>query len=248
MFTLVGYDQSVDTAGVLTLHAALPDPHVRIVGNDVIVPELKQLMYAYATGPSITQAQLQSPTLRRQTLFDIHPLDRAANPSSLPPFVSLIDNPIELATDEALNFAAAEDGAGAARQIGIVALGDGDLKIPAGDIYTVRVTSATAAIANAWTNVALTFGQVLPAGRYAVVGAQFFSTTLNAFRFVFAGGIWRPGGIGNQAVNHEAPPAQRFGGWGTWGEFEHNTPPTVDLLCTAADATQTGFLDLVKIK
>ncbi len=247
MFTTVAYDQSVDTSAVLTLHNAVPDPHVRINGADVIVPALNKIVFLLASGANITLAQMQSPSLRAKTLYDLFPLNRAALPPSIPPFIDLTAEPIELAVNEALDFAAAEDAVGAARQIGIVGLGDAAYALPGGPIETVRVTATTTLVVDTWTNGALTFGQVLRAGTYAVVGAQFFSTNLLAFRLVFPGYPWRPGGIGNQAVNHIAPMKQRMGGWGVWGTFMHNTPPTVDFLASVADAAETGFLDLIKI-
>ncbi len=247
MFTLVAYDQSVDTNAVLTLHTAVADGTVRVNVNDIIVPALNKIIWAFANGANITLAQLQSPSLRAKTLYDLFPLNRAALPPNVPPIVDLGVSPIELAVNEALNFAAAEDAVGVARQVGLIALGDGAHDIPAGPIETVRVTATTTLVVDTWTNAALTFGQVLRAGTYAVVGAQFFSTNMLGFRLFFPGNPWRAGGIGNNAVNNIAYPKQRFGGWGVWGTFLHNTPPTVDFLASVADTTETGFLDLIKI-
>jgi hypothetical protein len=51
-FTLIGYSETQDTSGNLTNVAALADPHVRVIGDDVIVPDdLNYLASAYQSWP-----------------------------------------------------------------------------------------------------------------------------------------------------------------------------------------------------
>ena len=74
-----------------------------------------------------------------------------------------------------------------------------------------------------------------------------FSTGLICARLVFVGYQWRPGVIGfasNILFNREA---FRDGKWGSFGEFAHNTPPTVDFFSSSADTAETLYLDLVKV-
>lgn len=246
-FTLVGWSESQDSGGVLVPVAALADPHVRVVGDDIIVPELNKLMGIAAFGLNLTQAQLQSPTLRRFVNLDLRPCVVAALITTIDPFIDLRKNPIELAVDEALNALISEDNAGAVIDNVFAWLGDGDLAIPDGEIFTVRATSATTCVANAWTNGALTFTQALPAGRYALVGARGESTNLKAFRFVFTGSPWRPGALGYAGIGTNDFSQFRMGKSGVWGEFAHNTPPTVDFMAGAADAAEVLHLDLVKL-
>jgi len=35
---------------------------------------------------------------------------------------------------------------------------------------------------------------------------------------------------------------------GVWGEFTHDSPPTVDFLSVSADTSETVYLDIVKIE
>ena len=70
-FTLVGYTESQDTSNALTAVAALADPHVTINGDDIIIPELNQLLGIYASGTTITRAQLRSPSLRRVVNLEV---------------------------------------------------------------------------------------------------------------------------------------------------------------------------------
>lgn len=249
MFTVVAWDQLIDTTGVLTLHTAVPDPHVRTQGNDVVVPnDLNQVVLAYAGGAGpITRAQLQSPSLRSVLNPEIAPIDIAAVPATPPLVMDLRDSPLVLTKGEFLDFAAAESGAGAQRQIGLVWLADGPIKVDTRPFFTIRVTSATTLVANAWTNAGLTFDQTLPAGQYALVGARFRSASGIAFRFVIPGFLWRPGALMFAATGAYDEPWFRAGNLGEWATFAHNAPPTVDFLATAADTAETGELDLVKV-
>ena len=248
MWTLIGYTESQDSA-TLTGVAALADQHVRVSGDDITVPRaLPTVIGSAALGTDITRAQLRSPSLRRVVNFEIMPIGRgAAEPGSPPAVVVFPNNPIPIVGDESLNAFAAEDGVGATRSTVLVMLADGPVAPVGGEIFTVRVTGATTLTANAWTNGALTFDQTLPVGRYQIVGARQESTGLQAFRFVFVGGLWRPGWLGTDAAADILTPGQRYGGWGAWGEFDQLTPPTVDWLSNSADAAETGEIDLVKI-
>ena len=247
MHTLIAFSASIDSASPIAV-AALADQHVRVSGNDIIVPaELNALIGAFAFGVSLTRAQLVSPSLRRIINQELAPINIAALPVSPTAWIDQLRNPIVLDPQEALNVFAAENAVGASRVNAGIWLGDGVIEPVSGDIRTVRVTGATALVANAWTNGGLTFDQSLPAGRYQVVGARFESANLQLARLVFVGGTWRPGCIGYAAASAVEHDAFRGGNMGVWGEFEHNTPPTVDFLANAADAAQAGELDLIKI-
>lgn len=245
-FSTVAWSESQDSATLVNA-AAVADPHVRVVADDIIVPGFApQLAAYYAVGVGITQAQLSSPTLRRVFNLDIEPADRLAEPTTLPPIHDLFDNPIPLAATEALNALVAEDTAGADRNTVLAWLADKAAVPDKRPDYTIRATNTTTLTTFAWTNGALTFSQTLPAGKYDIVGARAQSAGLLAFRFVLIGGIARPGGIGFDADVDTDPMGQRHGGWGVWGSFEHDAPPTVDFLSVSADTSQVVHLDLVK--
>jgi len=246
MFTLVGYTESQDSAS-LTNVAALADPHVRVSGDDITVPS--QLAYVggvYAIGASITRAQLVSPSIRRRYPLEVVPVEIAAEPADPVKYFPLFDNPIALDPDESLNFQAAENGSSSQQSSGFVWLCDGAIApITGAEIFTIRATNTSTLTAYAWTNGALTFNDTLPAGDYALVGARGSSAGLIAFRFVFSQYAWRPGAIGMDTTGEVGAPIFRFGKLGEWGQFSHNTPPTVDFLSLSADTSQTVDLDLI---
>lgn len=249
MFTVGGWTASVDQAAMAAI-AGIPDPHLTISGNDLRVPGwANKLMGVYAQGVNITQAQLVSPSLRAFAPFDVEPIDRgAATPSSPNLYVDLYGHEWEFVVDESINFLASEDAAGASRLCGFVFLTDGNYPQASGEIITVRATSATALVAFTWTNVPLTFANVLPAGTYSIVGMRAESAGMLAARLVLPGYGYRPGCLGQIATNKVQDVENRFryGNAGVWGTFRNTVPPTVDAFSATADATQTYWLDLIK--
>jgi hypothetical protein len=138
-------------------------------------------------------------------------------------------------------------GAGAQVNSMVVFLGDGKIAPISGDARTIQATGSAAAVAGAWTNTTLTFADTLPSGQYQLVGAKFVSTTAFACRFLIPGQYARPGVIGQQVLSD--PEIRRFrdGSVGLLGTFAHDNPPSVDVLCNAADAAAVMFfwLDVI---
>jgi len=245
-FTLVAYSSAA--AGInaaLTALAAVPDPHVRVVANDIIVPaDFNVLWGSYGVGATLTRAQLQSPALRRILQIDVAPFDTGSALPASPRKVYFRDaDPIPLDPAEALN--AFITNTASDRETVLAWLGPGASKPDNRPCYTMRATATPTAVAGAWTNGSLTFDQTLPSGTYDLVGARGRSTNLIAFRFVFVGGTYRPGAIGYAASAIQDYDKFRDGNLGVWGSFKHNAPPTVDFLANAADAAFTLELDLV---
>jgi hypothetical protein len=247
MFHLCGYYESQDSA-VLVPTAALADPAMTVSGDNISIPDYaSMLMGVCGIGANLTRAQLQSPALRRVINYEVRGLNVNAEPLN-PPVADIFPaSPIQLDIDEQLQAHMSEDAAGASAATILVFLADKAIEPVGGEIFTIRVTNATTLVVNTWTNGALTFDQVLPVGRYAIVGARFESAGLQAFRFLFQGSTPRPGGIGCDAAADLEVRGQRFGGWGVWGEFQSTNPPTVDFLSVSADTSQVGLLDLIKI-
>lgn len=244
-FTLVGFSESQDSATLANI-AALADQHVTVSGDDIRVPALNQLAGYHFHGPNFTLGQVSSPSLRVQTLIDVEPADVAAEPASPPAFHDLFANPIPLVASESLNSLMAEDAAGASRVTALVWFSDGPISPVTGKIQTVRATGSATLTANAWTNVALTFSQTLPAGDYQIVGMRAQSAGCQAARIVSPGGGWRPGVIGFDADGDLDAPRFRMGQCGVMAEFAHDAPPTVDFLSISADTSEVVHFDLIK--
>lgn len=248
MFTLVGFSELQDTGAVLTNVAALADQHVRVEGDNIVIPAgMNNLLGAFAIGAMIDRARIETPSLRRTLLLDLPELNVAAEPVFPNALFNAFYNPIPLDEFEPMRALVAEAASGAEQETVLVWLGDGPQAPVTGEIYTVQALSATTLTAYAWTNGALTFSQTLPAGRYQVVGFRAQSNGLLAARLVFVGGTWRPGAIGTDAASDVGHSLFRRGALGVWGEFTHDQPPTVDFLSASADAAETVHLDVIKV-
>lgn len=249
MFTLAGFFES-SGATSLTEAAALADPHLRVSGDDIIVPPLGKLAGVYAKSFSCNDARLESPSLRRFVNLAIHPVregDSHLNRNPEDYWLDLFDHMIELDVSEAVNLKIAQSAAADA-VYGLIWFADGIDPVPEGPIRTIRASSSTTLTANAWSNLALTFDEDLPAGRYAIVGAAGQSAGMVGFRLLLPGYAWRPGTIGIIDVSYVSMRSFRYGGKGSWGEFEHDLPPSVDVLSISADTSEKVWLDLVQVR
>jgi hypothetical protein len=254
MLTLVAYYESVDQAAAFVALNGVADPHVRVTGDDIQVPTLNQVV-AIAGGVDTTvagRARLVAPSLRAKSSYMIAPLNgqaaAAQEPDTPQAVVDLRASPLVLDFSEQLNFEAFANPAAAQVQWGCVWLADGPVVAISGAMFTVRCTSATALVAGAWTNVALTFDEDLPRGRYQIVGFRPESAGMIAARLYLVGGTWRPGALGCDLVGDQQHSMFRNGGMGVMGEFEDIEPPTVDALAVSADAAQVYYLDLIQLR
>jgi hypothetical protein len=261
-FTTIGFAETASLSS-LTAIQALSDQHVRINDDDVVVPELDQVLAAFAISANIENAALASPSLRRMFYPRLSKLCVAAN---LPDNQAVDeggaatytiygedyindfrDTPIPLVQSEKLNFQI-DNGGNSEQMFAVVFLGDGTPVKETGPMFTIKATNTDSLTANVWTNGALTFAEDLPAGRYAVVGMAYKSATAIAARLVFIGGKWRPGCIAKSDYNRYEPAMFRLGQMGVFGEFEFDQPPTVDFLANAADSSQEIWLDLIQVR
>lgn len=248
MFTTVAWSESQDSAAVLVNVAGVPDQSVTVTADDIVVPgDMANLAGVLAVGATITLARIEAPSLRRMILFDVHPINIGAEPI----FPSVLNkrfySPIMLDPAESLRAQVAEAAAGAEQETVVAWLSDGPLVPVTGEIFRIRAVGTTNLVAFNWSNVPITLGQTLPAGRYQVVGMSAMSAGCIAARLVFVGYQWRPGCVGIDALSDAGDEIFCNGNLGVWGEFEHTQPPTVDFLSVSADAAETVFLDLIKV-
>lgn len=247
MMHMIAYETSASEAA-LTAITPVPDPTLRIAGNDFYVPAtLNQVVACAAMVNSATatvRAQLQSPSLRALLNFDINPIVNGLVFGNLPPSARFWQTPLQLVTNEPLD-CYIQNGANVMNRA-LVILADGPIKPVQGKIYTVRATGSASLVTATWVNTQLTFSQTLPSGTYQVVGFRAWSANLVAARIYFVGSPWRPGSFGlNTAANNEWPDF-RYGNTGVWGQFDNTVPPTVDCL-GITDTAQEFEFDLIKV-
>lgn len=252
MLTTIAFYESTDQAAAFVALNGVPDPHVRVTGDDIQIPSLNQVV-AVAGGVDTTvagRARLVAPSLRAKSNYMVAPLNgqaaAAQEPDTPQAVVDLRGSPLILDFSEQLNFEAFANPLVAQVQWGVVWLSDGPIVPITGAIFTVRATSATALVAGTWTNVALVFDEDLPRGKYTIVGFRPESAGMIAARLYLVGSAWRPGALGCDLIGDLQHQMFRLGQLGIMGAFEDIEPPTVDALAVSADASQVYYLDLIQ--
>lgn len=245
-FTLVGYSESQVSASVFVAVAAIPDQHVRVDGDNVVIPELTTVIGGWGQGATLIRTRLSSPSLRSFIQPEINPIVNAAAYTETDLLRFQANYNLPLVMDEQLQVEIQATAALAEADRVFIMLADTPTSPVEGEIFTIRATHG-AITALVWSNIALTLEQTLPVGSYQIVGARHESATALAFRFVMVGGVWRPGGPSSIAVGNVDPPGSRRGGWGVWAEFDQLRPPTVDVFATAADASGVVYIDLIRV-
>jgi hypothetical protein len=250
MFHLAGWHQSIDPGLAFVAINGIQDQAIMVTGQDVRVPAFAANIIGAAAlinDASLARAEIQSPSLRVRTNLDIEPIHQGlvwGNPSEINLWP---DAPVPLVANESLNAFVQSDPAAPVVHEAFVWLSDGAQSPVTGNIFTIRATAAITLVAGTWVNGNLTFNQVLPSGRYSVVGMRARGANLVAARLVFPGLAVRPGVLAVNTIGGVDPYWPRFGRMGAWGEFDNTVPPTLDAL-GVTDTAQTVLLDLIQVK
>lgn len=249
MFTTVAFSESIDEAGVFANLNGVSDQHVKVVGDQITVPGLNQLIGAYACiGSTGLEARLVSPSLRRVNPLYIAPAEITLFPKTDPVMMYRGDSPVPLDVNESLEVEVEADPAAAEQHSVVVFLADGIQAPVTGPIHTVNCNLTVALVAGSWEFSELTFPDTLPVADYDIVGARAIIASAISFRFVPVGAINRPGGICSQAVASNDVWMQRYGRLGNWLSFNTVQPPGIEILSSAgvASATYEIYLDVIK--
>lgn len=263
MFTTVAFSMARPAAtAALTVVTPVADQHVTIDGNNIVIPrgmnKLLGACCAYGTGlasavPGAYICQLQSPGLRRvfnQEIADI--ADTFTHEIHQEHIQMFPDSPLPLDEGEGLQAWTAHPAgpAGAGETAVYVHLCDGPIKPISGEVRTIRFTSVCAPVTRVWALGVLGVVQQLPMGNYAVVGARVINATeFGAFRLIFTGYDWRPGGMMTHTLDSQDVVYQRNGWLGEWGRFNWMTLPRIEISSVLAGpvANPVVYLDLIKV-
>lgn len=249
MFHLLAYTANQAVTATPVALTALTDVYATISPNgNYFLPRDLRVGMGYAQGPNITQARINSPTLRQISLPHIQPVATASAPPSNQQFVPLLQNGPSIPAADELSVETTNGGGAAERQFALLWMHDGNLNVPVGDRITVRATATNTGGNLVWSASTFALDQLLPNGRYAVIGMDIVGANLIAGRLVFPESGPKPGVLARQSLGVFPNPIFRNGRLGTFGQFESTAPPSLEILGSAAGTTQTLFLDLVKVR
>lgn len=245
MFHLFAYlDNITNTANDQV--SALNDQMVSIVNNnfqfnqDVYIPAFMVL------GTTVTTARLSSPSLRQITQPQLYPVHPTLNPTTDPNYVDYLTRPLVVRGGEELQLQATGSSTASTAVIGLGwALTQVD-PVPARDQITLLATSTTAAVANTWTDVTLTFADQVPSGVYDLISSRHVSANAVAHRWILDNEYWRPGYSSDTAVGARQPLFMPPAVLGTMGKFRNTSMPRLQVLCTSTDNSHTVFLKVAR--
>lgn len=225
---------------------AVSDDQISIRNNNFFLPDRARLLYAFAGSGDLVRSRLVTPTWRVISPIQIRPINGAILPASPPPIGDYRASPMSVPAEQELSMEST-DGTGTTTAVGVVGLQFAFNAAPAGDVYTIRATSSTAAVAGSWTNVALTFDDDLPPGRYHLLGLNYVATNAIAARALLSGQNWRPGCVGAATATQLQHPMFSKGGLGSWGIFDNTVMPQVEVFNNSTDSTHTLFFDVIRM-
>lgn len=227
---------------------ALSDDILTIQNTHFVLSMPMDLIAAQIYSPLMDRAKLASPSMRQIAAPYIRPVFNGLTGPTNPNIWLLDSNPFRIQPFEEIQLLATSTiGAMTERAVGLIWLQMGMEPVPAGNWIPLRFTSTTAAVANTWSTITITFADTLPAGVYAMVLSEVFSTNAQAHRWIISNQTLRPGlpSFINSISRH--PYAISKGQFGKMGQFRSNDLPRLQVLCNAADAVHSGYLSVVKI-
>lgn len=248
--TIIAFAEANTPDGTLQAITPVADQSIRTAGNFIFIKHMKFLMGANMfAGALPLRAYVMSPSLRVLNYFEITPVEAALIVTEAIDYRIQPTSPLELPVADAVSLYMSATAGAARNAIGCIWLSDGKIEPVDGEIFHAYATGAITEVAIVWTAGELTFDQPLPVGKYAIVGARCQTADDGTlFRLVSVDGVNRPGGL---CVNGEECPdlrEQRNGGLGVWMEFDHDSPPELEVLSSVGgDAVQNVTLDLIKI-
>lgn len=232
---LVG--QTVDTDA-----PAITDDILTIQNSHFVLQRPMQLYCAAAMSTTIARARLASAGMRQIANPYIRPTIAGSLPGGNPNTWLLWQNPFTINPFEEIQCLATSNlGMSTERFTALMWLMDQYQPWPSGNIYPLRFTSTTAAVANAWTTLTLTWQDTIPSGLYTLVLSEMVSTNAQAHRWILSNQISRPGMFSNANDNSRLLNDFYNGALGSMGIFRSNDLPRLQVLVNGTDASHEGF-------
>jgi len=227
--------------------AAVRDDILTIQNNHFVLPRPMDLTMAMALGATLSDARIASPTMRQIFNPHIRPINVSALPGNNTNLWILDHSPFVIPPWEEIQTLLTCAPAMTEQDTVVANLRLAYEPCPAGNVYPWKWTSTTAAVANTWTTLAVTFADTLPIGTYAVVGTEHFSTNAQAHRIIFPDQVYRPGMPSYASAGQRLPYAISMYQFGCAGYFRSNAVPTFQVLVNGTDASHTGYLHIVRV-
>ncbi len=248
MFHVCAFTASIALSSTKQKVAALNDAIMRIGGSNGFVPqEDMSLACAAAFGVGQANPYLTSPKLAQFNPLDIVPVPAVASPTDGGLVSPYRYRPFRFRAQEELTAYCDNTNAAAQQQTIVIWLSNGAVQVPNGDRLIIQASSTTAATAFVWSQIPYSLNQALPEGTYVMLGSRVFSTTGIAHRWTFWDQFYRPGMLSLSSVADRQFDALEDYYLGAMGAFKNTTLPNLEVLCGAADASHTIYMEVIKV-
>lgn len=245
---LAGYTALLASAANNVALGAVVDQAITTGPTTFFLGDDARVIAHYGGNDAFTDVRINSPSLRDPYLPHLDPLSLTALPANVPPIGLYQDYGWTIPKNENFSIEASRGVVAASPAFVGLWLQFGPKRpMPQGPRFPAFFTTAIVFAAGTWTLGAITFTDVLPAGRYVVAGMAVYGTNLLFSRLVFQGGGYRPGVLCQGAVGEWNGPSMPKDYQGPLGSFLNTVPPQMEMLGTGAGATQTGVMDLIQV-
>jgi hypothetical protein len=226
----------------------VPDGIVAIQNAHFIFEEDHPLLFAWVGSATLNRARFVTPKLRQISLPFIRPTNVGVTPAVEGRVADYRPGTLVFRQREELAIEAFQTAVGAEDVRAVAGFGWPSITpAPNGERIKFRGTSVTAATINAWTDLVMTFADILPWGTYAVVGLEVQSANAIAARLILEN-VWpRPGSVSIALLGNQQDEMFSDGGLGEWGRFHSTRMPGIQVFAAVADAAHEVFLDLVRV-
>ncbi len=244
------YSSSIASGTALLQVKAVQSNIYPITNNGFLVQTLNKISSVVVIASGGIRGQLQSASLRVQPFIDIVPVNRSVGAESPVRFTDFYANPLQVRSNEELDFFAAQNSGGSGTVSSLVFFTDGPVRpaSPLGAI-TVHATASAVVTANAWSSVTFALDTSLDPGTYSVIGMRAYSATGIGARLIPNSGnqTYRPGVPMVNSYDGYDYKYARYGMSGQFITFATTALPQVEIFATSADSAEELWLDLVQV-
>lgn len=247
-FHLAAYFGSLTNGSTLAQVPAVADQVLtRTTANNFVLPKPGKLWGVYSAGANITDAQINTPSLRYVGLPFVGFLNTSLTVPSPPALTWWGELGPRIPEVDEIQLSHSLGGAAAENELDLVWFGMAYKPVTPGPQYRLKFTSTITASAGTWVSGTLSPASTLPQGTYDVVGMDCIGTNLVGARLIFPGSFFRPGVLCRNASNGIPPRQMVDGELGCFGTFKSVNLPNLEILSSGANTAQTTFLDLVRV-
>jgi hypothetical protein len=244
------YSSSIASGTALLQVNAVQSNIYPTTNNGFLVQNLHAVSSVTVIASGAIRGQLQSASLRVQPFIDIVPVNRSTGAESPTRFTDFTQAPLQVKSNEELDFFGAQNSGGSVYLNAIVQFTDGPIRPAASTgAITVHATASATVTAHAWTAVTFALDTSLDPGTYSVIGMRAYSATGIVARLIPNSGsqTYRPGVPMVQAYDTTDWKYARYGAGGQLITFATTALPQVEIYATSADTAEELWLDLVQV-